>query len=75
MEALWVYLHTIATALSILLNAIIGGQPTETLSYRAATAREKKIKWGCVLCRVLDSIDHNHCDKALKWWREVNGRL
>ena len=68
------YLHTIAVALSIMINAFLGGAPTETLSYRAACAREEKKRWGCVLCRVMDSIDLNHCDKTLNWWRRVNGR-
>lgn len=65
---------SITVALSILVNALLGGAPTETLSYRAARAREHRKKWGCVLCRILDSVDLNHCDKTLKWWREVNGR-
>lgn len=69
------YIATIFVALSILVNAILGGAPTETLSFRAAKARDSKIRWGCILCRVLDSVDRNHCDKALKWWREYNGRF
>lgn len=69
------YLHTIGVALSILINSLLGGRPTETVSYRAAQARSHRKRWGCVLCHVLDRLDHNHCDKTLKWWREYNGRF
>jgi len=66
--------RSIAVAVSILVNALLGGAPTETLSYRAARARDDRKRWGCVLCQILDTVDLNHCDKTLKWWREVNGR-
>lgn len=47
-----------------LLNAILGGNPDETLSHRAKRARDAGRRWGCVLCRVLDLFDRDHCDKA-----------
>ncbi|WLR90987.1 hypothetical protein [Shinella zoogloeoides] len=39
------YLTSIAVALSIMINALLGGAPTETLSYRAALARDGKRRW------------------------------
>lgn len=62
------YLHTLAVALSVLANALAGGAPTETISYRSAKARRAGRRWGCILCRVLDRIEAGHCDRALNWW-------
>jgi hypothetical protein len=60
----WVY--SVFIALDQLLNAVTFGYPDETVSFRAATARDAGKPWGCVLCRVLDWIDPRHCDGALK---------
>jgi len=46
-------------------NAATGGHPREYISARAARARNNGKAWGCWLCKQLDSIDPNHCDKAL----------
>lgn len=46
------------------LNAAWGGSEDETLSSRAARARDRGERWGCILCRFLDRIDHRHCDEA-----------
>lgn len=35
-----------------------------TLSKRAAKARDKGKRWGCVLCAWLDRINSGHCDRA-----------
>ncbi len=37
-----------------------------TVSYHAARSRERGGTWGCVLCRLLDALDKNHCAKSLK---------
>lgn len=45
-------------------NAALGGSEDETLSSRAARARDRGERWGCILCRLLDKIERNHCDEA-----------
>lgn len=50
-----------AVAHDQLANASANGDPDETLSSRAHRARTEKRGWGCVLCRLLDWIDSNHC--------------
>jgi hypothetical protein len=50
--------------LDIAINVIFNGKP-EFISARAARARNKGKTWGCWLCKQLDSIDPNHCEKAL----------
>lgn len=47
------------------LNTLTGGSPNETVSERAAKARNAGRRWGCVLCRMLDWIQWGHCDNAL----------
>lgn len=47
------------------VNTIFGGSPNETVSERAAKARNAGRKWGCVLCRVLNWVNPGHCDNAL----------
>jgi hypothetical protein len=46
-------------------NTLAGGSPNETISERAAKARNAGRKWGCVLCRILGWINPGHCDTAL----------
>lgn len=46
-------------------NVATGGAANETISERAAKARNAGRWWGCVLCRWLDSVQAGHCDKAL----------
>lgn len=43
------------------LNAALGGIHDETISSRAYTASLEGKRWGCVLCKLLDLIDKNHC--------------
>ena len=47
-------------------NALVMGDPDETISSRAAKARANGRPWGCVLCKVLDWVQPGHCDKALE---------
>lgn len=46
------------------LNALTGGHEDETVSSRAARARDRGRRWGCVLCGVLDWLDPDHCNKS-----------
>ncbi|SCW95611.1 hypothetical protein [Ancylobacter rudongensis] len=62
------YLLTLGTALSVLVNALLAGQPTETLCYRAAKARRAGRGWGCVFCQLADLFDRDHCGNTLRWW-------
>ena len=55
------YLINIFIALDFLLNAAFGGEPSETLTRRAARAKGEGRRWGCVLCWVLEQLDHGHC--------------
>ena len=40
--------------------------PGQTISSRAATARDHGHLWGCWLCKFLDWLEPNHCDDAVK---------
>jgi hypothetical protein len=60
------YLFEVLIALDQLLNALLGGCADETLSSRAAKARQSGMLWGCVLCRILDAIDRDHCAKSIE---------
>lgn len=46
-------------------NAMTGGDEDETISSRAAKAQKKR-RWACVLCRLLDKFDKNHCAKSIE---------
>lgn len=46
-------------------NTLLGGSPNETISERAAKARNAGRCWGCVLCGLLNRINPGHCDNAL----------
>lgn len=50
-------------------NAAFNGDRDMTISQRAALARNEGKRWGCRLCRWLDWVDDQHCDKSL-----VDGR-
>jgi hypothetical protein len=47
-------------------NAVIRGDPDETISSRAAKAELRGKKWGCLLCKFLDKLDKDHCQKSLE---------
>jgi hypothetical protein len=44
--------------------AVLGGSEDETISSRAARAAQRGERWGCVLCKLLDKFDRNHCRDA-----------
>ncbi len=60
------YILNVLIALDQLANAVLRGDPDETLSSAAGKARNAGRRWGCVLCRVLDWIDPDHCNKAIE---------
>lgn len=72
MKAVGRYIWAIGVALSILLNAVTGGEAFETMSYRSAKARRDGRRWGCLLCQFLDTIHRDHCERTLKAWEGEN---
>lgn len=49
------------------LNTVfLFGSYNETVSRRAAYARDAGRPWGCILCGILDRINQNHCENAKK---------
>lgn len=54
----------IAVGFDQLANVAANGSSTETISARAFRAAGEGRRWGCVLCRLLDKIDKDHCRKA-----------
>ena len=57
---------TLAVVHDQLANAAFGGHENETLSSRAGKAAREGKRWACVLCRLLDRLDSNHCEKSIE---------
>ena len=55
---------SIAIGYDQLANAATGGNVDETISSRASRARKENRAWGCILCRLLDWIDKDHCTES-----------
>lgn len=66
------WLKNIGVSLDQLLNTITGGDPDETISSRAAKARNEGRAWGCWLCGLLDRLDPKHCDNNIEADRGSN---
>lgn len=45
-------------------NAATGGSDTETVSSRANRAKTEGRRWGCVLCKLLDIFEKDHCKNS-----------
>lgn len=58
--------HNVAVGLDQSANAALHGDPDETISGRAGKARRQGVKWGCILCGILDRIDKNHCASSIE---------
>lgn len=54
----------LAIAFDQVANAATGGVAFQTISRRAAAWRHER-RWACILCRLLDFVDKNHCDKEI----------
>lgn len=48
-----------------LVNALFGGSDEETISYRAAKRAAEGGRFGCLVCRLLDLVQRDHCRIAL----------
>ena len=56
------YFIEIGVAFDMMLNAILGGQAGQTLSYRAAVAQSRRELWGCLFCHFLAwLVQPQHC--------------
>lgn len=66
----------IALAFDQVLNATSGGDGRETVSSRAGRAELVKRRWGCILCKLLDVIDKNHCfDNIIQEYLSMQERV
>jgi len=63
---IWGYLARVFVALDQLANALTGGDEDETISSRLGKDKVRGRKVACVLCKLLDLIDPNHCEKAIE---------
>lgn len=47
-------------------NVDANGRVDQSISQRAALAKNANRTWGCILCKVLDWIQKDHCANSLK---------
>lgn len=59
------YLWNILISIDQLANTILGGDPDETISSRAGKLQEKR-KWACLLCKLLNYFETDHCKKSIE---------
>ena len=68
MKTFWRYFWNILIAIDQLGNAILGGDPDETISSRMGKMIRNKtatpLEHG--LCDVLDVIDKDHCEESIE---------
>ena len=60
----------LAISVDQLANAAFNGNEDETISSRAGrhcrdSHPEDREKWACLLCKLLDKLDPNHCEKSI----------
>ena len=60
------YFRRLFVAVDQLLNVIFGGDEDETISPRIAKDRRRGRKFACFLCKILDWLDPDHCEKAIE---------
>jgi hypothetical protein len=61
------YLWRVLIGLDQFFNAVLGGNPDETISSRSHKAALRGKWWGKVLCHALHKIDYDHCRKSVEW--------
>jgi hypothetical protein len=56
-------------SLDQMANTIFNGNMDETISSRAGrhcfVKEEDKEKWACILCKILDVFEKDHCKKSI----------
>lgn len=60
------YFWNILVSIDQFINTLLYGNPDETISSRAAKARNAGRWWGCIFCRLIDKLDPNHCDDTIE---------
>jgi hypothetical protein len=60
----------LAVSVDQLANAAFNGNEDETISSRAGRhcnplVESEKEKWACILCKILDKIEKDHCKKNI----------
>jgi hypothetical protein len=58
--------HRLAVSFDQLANTAFGGNEDETISSRAGKAARDGRRWACVLCKLLDWIQPNHCELSIE---------
>lgn len=48
------------------INAAFAGDPDETISSRAGKEARSGKRWACVLCRLLDFFEKDHCELSIE---------
>lgn len=66
LKATFRYARRVLVAVDQLGNALTGGEPDETISYRAAVARAAGSVPACWLCQFLDLFQADHCTKVMQ---------
>jgi hypothetical protein len=61
------WVKKVLIGLDQLVNAILEGDPDETISSRAFKAKLEGKWWGFVLCKILNVIDTGHCEESVEW--------
>lgn len=62
MKIFKLWFANVLLSLDMLGNALLGGDPFETISSRAG---KSKNAWACYLCRFLDWLQKDHCKNAV----------
>lgn len=62
MKFIKLWFANVLLGIDVLGNAILGGDPYETISSRAGKSDRM---WACYLCRFLDWLQEDHCKKAV----------
>ena len=60
------YVLNVLVGLDQFTNALIGGDPQETISSRAGKGQKEGKRWACLLCRFLDYLQKDHCARSIE---------
>lgn len=61
LKPVWRYCRNVLVGFDQFLNALTGGAPDETISYRAAVAAERGDRAACLFCGFLSLFERRHC--------------
>ncbi len=59
------YFWNILISIDQFFNTLMGGDPDETISSRAAKSRDTNVA-ADMLCYILDKLDANHCEDSIE---------